>query len=60
MSKILTITIPSYNVEPYMNEVLPTFLDPAVMDKIEILIVNDGSKDGTAALGKNTKQNIRV
>ena len=52
MSKILTITIPSYNVEPYMNEVLPTFLDPAVMDKIEILIVNDGSKDGTAALGK--------
>ena len=52
MSKILTITIPSYNVETYMNEVLPTFLDPAVMDKIEILIVNDGSKDGTAALGK--------
>ena len=52
MSKILTITIPSYNVEPYMNEVLPTFLDPSVMDKIEILIVNDGSKDGTAALGK--------
>lgn len=52
MSKILTITIPSYNVEPYMNEVLPTFLDPAVMGKIEILIVNDGSKDGTAALGK--------
>jgi len=52
MSKILTITIPSYNVEPYMNEVLPTFLDPAVIDKIEILIVNDGSKDGTAALGK--------
>lgn len=56
MSKILTVTIPSYNVEPYMNEVLPTFLAPEIMDKIEILIVNDGSKDGTAALGKEYEE----
>ena len=48
MSKVLTITIPAYNVEKYMDEVLPTFLAESIMDKIEILIVNDGSKDKTS------------
>ena len=52
MSKILTITIPAYNVEKYMDEVLPTFLAESIMDKIEILIVNDGSKDKTSEIGK--------
>lgn len=52
MSKVLTITIPAYNVEKYMDEVLPTFLAESIMDKIEILIVNDGSKDKTSEIGK--------
>lgn len=57
MSKILTITIPSYNVEKYMDEVLPTFLAASIMDKIEILIVNDGSKDKTAEVGREYERN---
>ena len=52
MSKVLTITIPAYNVEKYMDEVLPTFLAESIMDKIEMLIVNDGSKDKTSEIGK--------
>ena len=52
MSKILTITVPAYNVEKYMDEVLPTFLEPSILNKIEILIVNDGSKDNTSVIGK--------
>lgn len=52
MSKVLTITIPAYNVEKYMDEVLPTFLAGSILDKIEILIVNDGSKDKTSEIGK--------
>lgn len=52
MSKILTVTIPAYNVEKYMDEVLPTFLEESILNKIEILIINDGSKDNTRSIGK--------
>ena len=45
--KILTITVPSYNVEKYLNETIPHFLDERILDDIEVLIVNDGSKDST-------------
>ncbi|HFI0706349.1 TPA: glycosyltransferase family 2 protein, partial [Streptococcus suis] len=47
MNKILTITVPSYHTEKYMEECLPTLLDESINDKVEIIIVNDGSTDGT-------------
>lgn len=47
MKKILTVTIPSYNTEKYIDECLPTFLHESILEDIEILIVNDGSKDST-------------
>lgn len=56
MSKLLTITIPSYNVGKYLPEVLPTFLHPSVLDYIEILIVNDGSIDNTAEIAAQFQQ----
>lgn len=49
-NKILTITIPSYNVEKYLPEVIPTYFADEVIDDIEILIVNDGSKDNTSKI----------
>ncbi|MDO4813694.1 MAG: glycosyltransferase family 2 protein [Gemella sp.] len=52
MSKILTVTVPSYNTEKYIDECLPTLLDERINDKIEILMVNDGSSDGTSAKAK--------
>lgn len=51
-NKILSITIPSYNVEKYLPEIIPYYLDERVIDDIEILIINDGSKDQTAEIGK--------
>lgn len=48
MNKTLTIVVPSYNTEKYMDECLPTMLDAHSIDDIEILLVNDGSKDHTA------------
>ena len=50
--KTLTITVPSYNVSKYLPEILPTFLQPEIIDDIEILIVNDGSKDDTAEVAQ--------
>jgi len=49
--KILTVSIAAYNVEPYLRKTLDSCCIPSIMDGIEVLIVNDGSKDGTSAIG---------
>lgn len=52
MEKILTVVIPSYNVEKFLRHTLDSFLDESILELIEILIVDDGSKDGTAQIGR--------
>ena len=49
--KILTVTVPSYNVQAYLEDCLESFVNSEVMDDIEVLIVNDGSSDDTATIG---------
>lgn len=49
-TKILSIGIPSYNMEQFINRCLDTLLHPAILDLIEILVIDDGSKDKTAEL----------
>lgn len=56
MEKILTITIPAYNVSKYLPEVIPTFLQPEVLEDIELLIVNDGSKDNTKEIAEKYQE----
>ena len=56
MSKIFTVTIPAYNVEKYLDEILPTYLDERLLDDIKLLIVNDGSKDSTAEIGRRYEE----
>lgn len=52
MDKILTVTIPSYNAENYLRQTLDSFLAEEILEEIEVLIVDDGSQDDTAAIGK--------
>jgi len=52
MNKTLTVSIASYNVEKFLKTTLDSFIVPEVMDKIEVLVVNDGSKDNTLAVAK--------
>lgn len=52
MNKILSITIPSYNVEKYIDKCVQSMLVDSILDDIEILIVNDGSKDSTPQIAK--------
>ena len=52
MSKILSITIPSYNVEKYIDKCVQSMLVDSILDDIEILIVNDGSKDSTPEIAQ--------
>ena len=52
MGKILSITIPSYNVEKYIDKCVQSMLVDSILDDIEILIVNDGSKDSTPEIAR--------
>lgn len=46
--KLLTVTMPCYNSQDYMEHCLSTLLSGG--EEVEILIVDDGSTDGTAAI----------
>lgn len=48
--KILTISIAAYNVEQYLDKTLSSMIDDRIIDDLEILIVDDGSKDNTAQI----------
>lgn len=50
--KILTIVVPSYNVGEYLKQTLESFVVPQIMDKLEVLVVNDGSVDNTATIAE--------
>lgn len=52
MEKILSVVIPAYNVEKYLNKCLDSFLVPEILPKIEVLVINDGSTDGTEAIAR--------
>ncbi|MBO6046489.1 MAG: glycosyltransferase family 2 protein [Erysipelotrichaceae bacterium] len=47
--KTLTVAIPCYNSEAYMDKAIESIL--ICRDDVEILIVDDGSKDRTAEIG---------
>lgn len=48
--KVLTIVVPSYNTEPYIDECLPSILSASNISEAEVLLINDGSTDGTLQL----------
>ncbi len=45
--KLLSFIIPSYNSERFLNKCIDSMLLGDVSDKIEIIVVNDGSADST-------------
>ena len=45
--KIITFTVPCYNSEAYMRKCLDSLLSASPSDDVDILIVDDGSSDGT-------------
>ena len=55
-NKILSIIIPSYNVSNYLYHGVYTMLNHKNVNKIQIIIVNDGSKDNTINIAKKLQQ----
>ncbi len=52
MSKILSVIVPAYNVEKYLEKCLKSFEDVHALQDMEILVVNDGSTDKTAEIAE--------
>jgi len=64
MQKLLTIIVPVYKVEPYINKCLDScliyktnedeqkVLDDELMNQLEVIIVNDGTPDNSAEMSR--------
>lgn len=52
MGKLLTISVAAYNVEKYLDKLFDSILKAKKINDIEVLIINDGSKDCTAEITK--------
>lgn len=65
MQKLLTIVIPTYNMQEYLHRCLDSLIvRPDLMDWLEVLVVNDGSKDNSSTIAHEYEakysQTIRV
>ncbi len=50
--KILSVSVAAYNVESTLREVLEPFLKCKHLEYLDIMIIDDGSKDNTANIAK--------
>lgn len=50
---ILTVSIAAYNVEKYLSEALKPFANEKLNDRLEVLIISDGSTDKTETIGQD-------
>jgi glycosyltransferase involved in cell wall biosynthesis len=50
--KSLSIIIPAYNAEPFLDKAVSSLLTPEILNRIEIIVVNDGSVDRTAEIAQ--------
>lgn len=57
MEKRLSFIVPMYNMEKYIGRCLETLVNQNLeSDQYEILVVDDGSLDKSAAIVKNYQQ----
>ena len=54
MDKLLTVIVPVYKVEPYINKCLDSLIleDENLMNRLEVVIVNDGTPDRSAEMSR--------
>lgn len=52
MKKLLSIIVPCFNMEEYLGRCLDSLglEDPAMRESLDVIVVNDGSKDGTSGI----------
>ncbi len=47
MQKILSISIAAYNAEKFINQCLDSFVESSVINKLDIMVIDDGGTDRT-------------
>lgn len=52
MEKVLSVSVASYNVEQFIKQNMDSFVEMECSSKIELLIIDDGSKDRTAEIAR--------
>lgn len=55
--KTLSVLIPAFNADKFLSEAIASVLEQSYQGPIEIVIVDDGSTDGTAILAKELALN---
>ena len=55
----VSVIVPIYNVEKYLEKCINSLLEQT-LEEIQIILVNDGSKDSSVRLQKNIKQTILI
>lgn len=51
--KILSLIVPAYNSEAFLEKCVSSFLAPEALDALDVIVVDDGSTDGTAAVARS-------
>lgn len=53
MDKLLTVVVPVYKVEKYINKCLDSLIVPdELMEQLEVIVVNDGTPDQSAEMAR--------
>jgi CDP-glycerol glycerophosphotransferase len=52
MSSVVSVVVPIYNVEPYLRSCLDSILTQARACTLDVVLVEDGSTDGSAAIAE--------
>lgn len=64
MEKILTVTVPAYNAQEYLENCLNSMCIPELLDLLEVIVVDDGSTDDTGQIAERYRerfpQTVRV
>lgn len=55
-NKTLTISVAAYNVEEYLPQTLDSLVACGTFDELDVLVVNDGSTDGTLAVARKYEE----
>lgn len=56
--KILTVIVPVYNTEKYIKRCLDSLDNKEINDKLEVLVVSDGSKDNAINIAKEYSKRL--
>lgn len=61
MNKLLTVIVPSYNMEAYLPKCLGSLIvsDNELLQKLEVIVINDGSKDRTSEIAHEFESKYR-